>query len=62
MIDPNFVQSKLSQFVAEGVLQREVIETELGRELTVTRLTRDHPLVVDALLTVEHWDGELVER
>ncbi|MCC7107195.1 MAG: NYN domain-containing protein [Chloroflexi bacterium] len=62
MIDPNFVQSKLSQFVAEGVLQREVIETELGRELTVTRLNRDHPLVVDALLPVEQWDGELVER
>ena len=49
MIDPNFVQQKLSQFVADGVLEREVITTELGRELTVTRLNRDHVLVAEAL-------------
>lgn len=49
MIDPNFVQAKLSQFVTDGVLEREVITTELGRELTVTRLNREHPLVQEAL-------------
>lgn len=49
MIDPNFVQAKLSQFVTDGVLEREVITTELGRELTVTRLNREHPLVREAL-------------
>lgn len=49
MIDPNFVQAKLSQFVTDGVLEREVITTELGRELTVTRLNREHPLVHEAL-------------
>ena len=49
MIDPNFVQAKLSQFVADGILHREVIITEQGRELTVTRLQRDHPLVQEAL-------------
>jgi hypothetical protein len=53
MIDPNFVQTKLSQFVADGVLVREVIITEQGRELTVTRLQRGHDLVVDALSEVE---------
>jgi uncharacterized LabA/DUF88 family protein len=53
MIDPNFVQPKLSQFVAEGVLEREVIMTEMGRELTVTRLNRAHPLVQEALIEVE---------
>lgn len=62
MIDPNFVQTKLSQFVAEGILQREVIQTELGRELTVTRLDRDHPLVRDALEPIERLPAELVER
>jgi hypothetical protein len=30
-------------------LEREVITTELGRELTVTRLNREHPLVQEAL-------------
>jgi uncharacterized LabA/DUF88 family protein len=49
MIDPSFVQAKLSHFVAENVLEREVILTELGRELTVTRLNRAHPLVLEAL-------------
>jgi hypothetical protein len=53
MIDPNFVQTKLSQFVADGVLFREVIITEQGRELTVTRLHREHALVQDALSEVE---------
>jgi uncharacterized LabA/DUF88 family protein len=53
MIDPNYVQAKLSQFVAENILQREVIMTELGRELTVTRLNRDHPLVQEALIEIE---------
>jgi uncharacterized LabA/DUF88 family protein len=56
MIDPSFVQTKLSQFVNESVLVREVILTEQGRELTVTRLNREHPLVVDAL---EEADDEL---
>lgn len=49
MIDPSFVQAKLSQFVTDNVLVREVILTEQGRELTVTRLNREHPLVADAL-------------
>jgi hypothetical protein len=53
MIDPNFVQAKLSQFVADSVLEREVIVTELGRELTVTRLNRTHPLVEEALAEIE---------
>lgn len=53
MIDPNFVQAKLSQFVADGVLEREVIVTELGRELTVTRLNREHALVSEALAETE---------
>jgi uncharacterized LabA/DUF88 family protein len=53
MIDPNYVQAKLSQFVAENILQREVILTELGRELTVTRLNRDHPLVQEALIEIQ---------
>jgi uncharacterized LabA/DUF88 family protein len=53
MIDPNFVQAKLSQFVADGVLDREVIMTEMGRELTVTRLNRVHALVQEALIEVE---------
>jgi uncharacterized LabA/DUF88 family protein len=53
MIDPSFVQAKLSQFVTDTVLEREVIMTELGRELTVTRLNREHPLVVEALSEVE---------
>jgi hypothetical protein len=53
MIDPNFVQAKLSQFVADGILEREVIVTELGRELTVTRLNREHPLVREALAEAE---------
>jgi uncharacterized LabA/DUF88 family protein len=53
MIDPNFVQAKLSQFVADGILEREVIVTELGRELTVTRLNREHHLVREALAEAE---------
>jgi uncharacterized LabA/DUF88 family protein len=53
MIDPNFVQAKLSQFVADGVLEREVIMTEMGRELTVTRLNRVHGLVQEALAELE---------
>jgi uncharacterized LabA/DUF88 family protein len=53
MIDPAFVQAKLSQFVADGVLEREVIITELGRELTVTRLCRDHLLVAEALSEIQ---------
>lgn len=53
MIDPNFVQAKLSQFVTDGVLEREVIVTELGRELTVTRLNREHELVKEALSEAE---------
>jgi len=53
MIDPNYVQAKLSQFVTDNILAREVIMTELGRELTVTRLNRDHPLVDEALSEVE---------
>jgi hypothetical protein len=53
MIDPNFVQAKLSQFVAESILEREVIVTELGRELTVTRLNREHELVTEALAETE---------
>ena len=53
MIDPNYVQAKLSQFVTDNILEREVIMTELGRELTVTRLNRDHPLVDEALSEVE---------
>jgi uncharacterized LabA/DUF88 family protein len=53
MIDPSFVHAKLSQFVAEGVLEREVIMTELGRELTVTRLNREHELVGEALAEIE---------
>ena len=52
MIDPNYVQAKLSQFVTDGVLEREVIMTELGRELTVTRLSREHPLVQEALAEI----------
>lgn len=52
MIDPGYVQAKLSQFVADGVLEREVIITELGRELTVTRLCREHPLVSEALAEI----------
>lgn len=50
MIDPGFVQTKLSQFVSDGILHREVIMTELGRELTVTRLNREHQLVSEALI------------
>jgi hypothetical protein len=53
MIDPTYVQAKLSQFVSDNVLEREVILTELGRELTVTRLNRDHPLVQEALAEAE---------
>ena len=62
MIDPDFVQSKLSQFVTEGVLEREVIQSELGRELTVTRLDRAHPLVCEALEDLDGLEAELVER
>jgi uncharacterized LabA/DUF88 family protein len=53
MIDPSFVQAKLSQFVADGILEREVIMTELGRELTVTRLNRAHGLVDESLAEIE---------
>jgi hypothetical protein len=53
MIDPNYVQAKLSQLVAENVLERQVIMTELGRELTVTRLNREHLLVQEALVEYE---------
>lgn len=60
MIDPTFVQAKLSQFVSEGILEREVITTELGRELTVTRLNRQHPLVQEAL--AESQEAVPVER
>lgn len=52
LIDPNFVQSKLSQFVTDGILEREVIQTELGRELTVTRLNREHALVGESLAEI----------
>lgn len=53
LIDPNFVQAKLSQFVTENVLQRQVLTIELDRELTVTRLNRNHPLVSEALAQSE---------
>jgi uncharacterized LabA/DUF88 family protein len=53
MIDPNYVQAKLSQFVAENVLEREVIMTEMGRELTVTRLNRENSLVQEALIEID---------
>src|SRR6266536_1375136 len=52
MIDPGFVQTRLSQLVAENILEREVILTELGRELTVTRLNRQHPRVCEALAEI----------
>jgi uncharacterized LabA/DUF88 family protein len=49
VIDPNQVQSKLSQFIQRGVLVQEVVELPDGQKLKSTHLNQEDPLVQSAL-------------
>jgi uncharacterized LabA/DUF88 family protein len=49
VISPQLVQQKLNDLVQRGVLVQEQIVLSDGRELRVTRLNHDDPLVADAL-------------
>lgn len=49
LIDPNVVDGKLNEFVERGILVQEMVELPDGRSLRLTKLDRDHPLVLEAL-------------
>jgi len=49
VISSQVVQQRLNDLVQRGVLLQEQVMLSEGRELRVTRLNHDHPLVVEAL-------------
>ena len=49
VVDPNFAQSALSNFVDRGVLVQEVVTLEDGQNIKATRLNPEDPLVKEAL-------------
>jgi hypothetical protein len=49
VIRPLYVQSKLNAFVADCLLEQEMVQLDDEREIRVTRLNRQHPVVLAAL-------------
>lgn len=49
LIKPQFVENKLSQFVASGILVQRLVDLDDGRQVKTTQLDRTHPAVMQAL-------------
>jgi len=49
LIKPQFVESKLSEYVASGILVQRLVELEDGRTVKTTQLDRANPTVAQAL-------------
>jgi uncharacterized LabA/DUF88 family protein len=58
VINPQLVQQKLNELVQRGVLVQEQLLLSDGRELRVTRLNHDDPLVIEALQLGDYEDSE----
>lgn len=59
VISPQLVQQKLNELVQRNVLVQEQIVLSDGRELRVTRLNHNDPMVADALGLDEYDDEEI---
>jgi hypothetical protein len=49
LISPQTVSATLNDLIQRELLVQEVVDIEDGRQIRITKLSRDHPLVVDAL-------------